>query len=277
MSPEETAAGAPVLDAHQHLTPLGSPVAMGPAPLVSGGAEQREVDARRAAMTATGIARTLILPFHAYLRPRGQADTAVVNDSIAGYRDRHRDLVLAGVGVVEPQHGAAAHAELERLAGPLGLVGISFHTRFQGCPTNDPAVVALVRRATALKLVCFLHAGYSSEESVWRALAVARAVPEARIVLLDGLTGPDQCAEACLAAGLSENLWFDTAGCPDFEFVHRILDQAGPDRVVFGTNLSSSDTPRRISPIVPDGLDRLDRATVEAITQHNLTRLLAHQ
>ncbi|MFT4083504.1 MAG: amidohydrolase family protein [Nocardioides sp.] len=262
------------LDAHQHLTPADCPVGLAPAPSFDDVDAARELTARRESMIQAGIEQALMLPFHSYQRPRGQADTSAVNDTVAAYRDSHPDLVLAAAGVVEPQHAAAGHAEIERIAGPLGLAGISFHTRFQGCPTNDPAVIDLVRRATALGLICFLHAGYSSEESVWRVLAVARAVPDARIVLLDGLTGPDQCHEACLAAQLSDNIWFDTAGCPDFEFVRRILDRAGPERVLFGSNLTSSYSPRRIASVVIDGLAGLPEPARRAVAGDNLVELL---
>src|SRR3954471_9904407 len=88
-------------------------------------------------MDEGGVRQALVIPGHGYLRPNGLADTMRVNDEIAAYRDRTPDRFPVACGVVEPAYGPTSFAELERVRKELGLVAISFHTRFQGVSVDS--------------------------------------------------------------------------------------------------------------------------------------------
>ena len=104
-------------------------------------------------MDAGGVNQAAVIPGHGYLRPNGHADTQAVNDKIAAYRDATPDRFPVAIGIVEPRDGEVSLGELERAAGPLGLVGMSFHTRFQGVSIDNHWVSAYVGAMGELDLL----------------------------------------------------------------------------------------------------------------------------
>lgn len=168
----------------------------------------------------------------------------------------------------------AALDELDRIHGDLGLAGVSFHTRFQGVPTDSPAVVTIVKRMAELGMTPFVHSGDSSEEALWRILDLARQVPDATIVVLDGITGLEQTNQACLVAQVADNLVFDTAGCPDFSFVARVISHVGASRVVFGSNTYSAVVSRRRGNAL-QAIRELPPTDANAILTGTISRILS--
>ena len=190
--------------------------------------------------TATGSTARLLIPGHSYLRPDGLADTRRINDGIAAYRDSMPDRFPAALGIVEPLYGRAGDAELRRIKEELGLVGVSFHTRFQGVTTDSPLVLAQIELMGELGLVPFLHSvAESPEETLWRIHRVARAFPDLTMVVLDVFSSHEQSSHAMLVAELAPNLVFDTSLAYDISPALRLLERFGHHRVVFGTDLYS--------------------------------------
>ena len=281
--PDRTAASlvepdpARVIDVHHHYVAAGEAETL----FASAGAradpdsyEQYEIAHRRESMTRSEINQAVVMPGHGYLRPNGVADTRRINDQIADYQCRNADIFPAALGIVEPQHGIfTALQELHRIHSQLGLNGVTFHTRFQGVPTDDPIVTKIIEQAADLGMMPFVHAGESSEESLWRILNLARQLPEVTIVVLDGLTGFEQTNEALLVAELAPNLIFDTAGCPNFAFVERLIARVGPSRVVFGTNTYSSTQPSTRKHVLTE-IQNLDPASAHDIAGETIAKLM---
>ena len=262
--------GFSVLDVHHHvgdaLTALGGELdpAAGLAPDEY---ERVELETRLAIMDADDVAQAVVIPGHGYLRPNGIADTRRVNDNIAGYRDRRPDRFPVAIGMVEPAYGAAGLAEVDRVDDELGLVGVSFHTRFQGVSLDSRWVDRAVERLAARGLVPVVHAmDDTPEEALWKLAALARRFPDVPMLALDPFSSFEATRQCFVVAELAPNVVFDTSLSYNFDFIEDLTRRFGADRVAFGTDLYSWPVGRRIShlldQIVASDLSRDEKAAV---------------
>jgi predicted TIM-barrel fold metal-dependent hydrolase len=239
--------GMTVLDTHHHVgdaTALG--IVIGDAPTDGSDLRAADVAARLGTMDDTGVDQAILIPGHGYLRPGGLADNRRVNDDIAAYRDAHPDRFPAALGIVEPLHGPAGLAELDRIHGELGLVGVSFHTRWQGVSTQSPLVIDLVHRMAELGLVPYLHGvAEVADEALWKVQEVARCEPDTTMVVLDAFSSFEQGQQAVRVAADTPNLVFDTSLAHDSIAMARFVAEIGPERLVFGTDVYSHVRARR--------------------------------
>jgi uncharacterized protein len=242
MVADVTATGFDVMDAHQHYGSIyesmgGLETSMpehSPEEL-----ERIELETRVGVLDERGVRQTVIIGSHSYLRPEGLADTRRVNDGVMAYLGRAPSRFAAGVGVVEPLYGRAGLPEIDR-CHELGMVGISFHGRFQGVSHDAPWVHRFVERIGELDMVPFLHApGESPEESLWKAAALADDFPDLTFLVLDAFCGFESSREVVRVAQRCPNLVFDTALAFDFHFIMPLVRQCGPARLVYGSDLYS--------------------------------------
>ena len=207
-------------------------------------------------MDEGGVRQALVIPGHGYLRPEGLADTRRVNDEIATYRDRTPDRFPVACGIVEPRDGAHAFAEIERARRDLGLVALSFHTRFQGVSLDSRWILRYLERMGEVGLVPILHAmDDTPEEALWKLASVARSQPDLTIVALDAFGGFEATRQCFHVAEVAPNIVFDTSLSYNFDFIEDFARAFGADRVVFGTDLYSSPVGRRISHLLPQIVD----------------------
>lgn len=214
--------------------------------------ERVELADRLRLMDEGGVHQALVIPGHGYLRPEGIADTRRVNDGIAAYRDRTPDRFPVACGIVEPTHGAASFAEIDRVHDELGLVALSFHTRFQGVSLDSRWILRYLERMGERGLVPILHAmDDTPEESLWKLAAVARAHPDLTIVALDAFGGFEATRQCFFVAEVAPNVVFDTSLSYNFDFIADFARAFGASRVVFGTDLYSYPVGQRISHLLP--------------------------
>jgi len=207
-------------------------------------------------MDEGGVRQALVIPGHGYLRPDGIADTRRVNDEIAAYRDRTADRFPVACGIVEPTHGAASFAEIDRVHDELGLVALSFHTRFQGVSLDSQWILRYLERMGELGLVPILHAmDDTPEEALWKLATVARAHPDLTIVALDAFGGFEATRQCFFVAETAPNVVFDTSLSYNFDFIEDFARRFGAERVVFGTDLYSHPVGQRISHLLPQILE----------------------
>jgi predicted TIM-barrel fold metal-dependent hydrolase len=203
-------------------------------------------------MDQGGVRQALVIPGHGYLRPDGIAATRRVNDDIAAYRDATPRRFPAACGIVEPRDGAAAFAEIDRAADELGLVALSFHTRFQGVSLDSQWILRYLERMGDVGLVPLLHAmDDTPEESLWKLAVVARRVPDQTIIALDPFSSFEATRQCFHVADIAPNVVFDTSLSYNFDFIEDFAKQFGAHRVVFGTDLYSAPVGRRISHLLP--------------------------
>jgi predicted TIM-barrel fold metal-dependent hydrolase len=245
--------GFDVLDVHHH---VGSAFrALGGAleePATDQAELERERSIRLEIMQRHGVGQAIVIPGHGYLRPRGIADTRAENDAIARYRDAVPERFPAAVGIVEPRDGAASLDELTRAKQELGLVGISFHTRFQGVSLDSRWIIAYCERMAELGLVPVIHAmNETPEEALWKLAVVARSIPETPVLALDAFGSYESTRECFFIAEVAPNILFDTSLSYNFDFIEDFANRFGAERVVFGTDLYSHPVGRRISHLLP--------------------------
>lgn len=238
--------------------------------------EAVEVTERLRLMDEGGVRQALVIPGHGYLRPDGIADTRAVNDGIAAYRDANPTRFPVACGIVEPNHGARSFEEIGRCAQELGLVAISFHTRFQGVSLDSQWIHGYLDRMGEVGLVPIVHAmDDTPEEALWKLTTLARAHGDLPIVALDAFGGFEATRHCFHVAELAPNVVFDTSLSYNFDFIEDLARRFGADRVVFGTDLYSHPVGRRISHLLPQieacGLPDEDKA---AILGGNARRLL---
>ena len=237
---------------------------------------QVELAERLRIMDAGGVRQALVIPGHGYLRPHGIADTRRVNDEIAAYRDRTPERFPVACGIVEPRDGAAAFAEIDRAVDDLGLVALSFHTRFQGVSMDSQWILRYLERMGERNLLPILHAmDDTPEESLWKLASIARAFPDLTLLALDSFGGFEATRQCFFVADVAPNIVFDTSLSYNFDFIEDFARRFGAERVVFGTDLYSHPVGRRISHLLPQieasSLPDRDKA---AILGGNARRLL---
>ena len=247
------ASGISVFDVHHHVGDasgaLGLPPEEAPDPEAYA---VLELSKRIEIMDAGGIDQAAVIPGHGYLRPNGHANTQAVNDKIAAYRDATPDRFPVAIGIVEPRDGEVSLAELERAAGPLGLVGMSFHTRFQGRehrqPLGDSTYVGAMGE---LGLLPVIHAlDETAEESLWKVGQLASRHPHLTMLVLDGYSTHEGTKHCGHLAATYPNLVFDCSLSYNFDFIANHVRQHGAHRYVYGTDLYSWPLGQRISHIL---------------------------
>jgi uncharacterized protein len=248
--------GFEVVDVHHH---VGDPSAVfGNMPL-SGQADPvpdngpDEVTKRLEVMDAGGVDQAVVIPGHGYYRPEGLKDTMKVNDGIAAYRDRYPSRFPVAVGVVEPTYGPHSLPEIDRVADELGLVGISFHVRFQGVSLDNQWVRTYIGRMVEKGLTPVLHAVHeTSENPLWKVAAIGRAFPDTEMLVLDAFGSHEGTKECFFTAEVAPNLVFDTSLSYGWGLIEHFARTVGPERVAFGTDLYSWPLGQRISPIAEE-------------------------
>ena len=246
--------GFEILDAHHHVgnafRALGGPIDSAPE-MDPDEYRNLELASRLEIMDREQVQQAIVIPGHGYLRSNGLADTMAENDAIAQYRDIRPDRFPAAVGIVEPRDGPASIAELDRCKHELGLVGISFHTRFQGVSLDSQWVLAYCAHMADIGLVPVLHAmDETPEESLWKLAVVARSIPDTPVLALDAFGSYEATRLCFFIAEIAPNIIFDTSLSYNFDFAEDFANRFGADRVVFGTDLYSHPVGRRISHIL---------------------------
>lgn len=265
-----------MFDVHQHHGAVAHSAVAGE-PVAADAAQwlRAEVAARVSTMDRLGIGRTLVLPGNSYLRPEGLRDTRAVNDAIVRYCAGDPSRFAAGAGVVEPLYGAAGLAEVRRIA-ELGLVGISYHARFQGVATDDVWIQRHLELMPALGLVPFVHCyADSTLEAPVLVANLARAHPQLPIVVLDGMSTYHHTLECIALAERHPNLVFDSAMAFNASAITQFVRAVGADRLLFGSDIYSYPN-TFVTSNTPEALRAggLGADELRAILGGNLTRLL---
>lgn len=234
-----------------------------------------ELASRLEIMDREQVQQAIVIPGHGYLRPNGITDTIAENDAIAAYRDNRPDRFPGAVGIVEPRDGAASLAELDRCRNELGLVGMSFHTRFQGVSLDSKWILTYCARMAELELVPVIHAmNETPEEALWKLAVLARSIPETPVLALDAFGSYEATRECFFIAEVAPNIIFDTSLSYNFDFAEDFANRFGAHRVVFGTDLYSYPVGRRISHILEQiRVSALSDEDKAAICARNARRL----
>ncbi len=262
-----------ICDIHHHLGSL------------SGGSLQegegwmdRDYASRLAMMDENHVDFVAILAATGYIQADGIKATMRVNDTIAEYRRRDPKRFPVAAGIVEPLHGSASLAELERIKHELHLEGVVWHSRFQGVAVDHQLMRPLLKKVAELRLVPFLHTnGESNLEAAWRLERLANEFPEITFIALDGFWGSAHSQMVLEIAKRTPNIIWDNSGGHRQGFLRRFVEEAGSHKLVLGSTYYSSPPSyrknRELEAILESGMREEDMANVLALNVKRLFRL----
>lgn len=254
-----------IVDAHQHVGGLADVLSYdGREP--AGEPTVEEDTARRVAyMDAQGIAWAVLQPSHGYARPDGIADTMRVNDRMAEYR-AYAEGRFRVLGTTEPLHGERGLAEIDRVA-ELGLDGLAWHHRFQGCYIDSRWMWPTLRRMADLGLVPLVHVNAeSSMEAHWRLQRLALDFPELTFLAMDGLWSYERARHVLVTAGTTPNIVWDIGGPSHYVSVEEWVEQNGSATICFSMGSAYGDgaaaKPALLQQIEQAAISDADRANI---------------
>jgi predicted TIM-barrel fold metal-dependent hydrolase len=168
----------------------------------------------------------------------------IVYDAPAGNRSLAAQLPtdprLRGMLVVDPRRLDEARADLDELLAGDGRsrwVGAKIHTEYSRTPVDSPAMQAAIELTTSYGLPTLVH---TWNDSVVDLADLVDRIPEARVIA--GHMGAPGWPRVPEAASRSDRIWFEPCwSAPDANRIRWILDQIGPDRMMFGTDATLID------------------------------------
>jgi predicted TIM-barrel fold metal-dependent hydrolase len=255
-------------DIHQHFGAVPGSGGRPPTP-------DEDRDTRVAFLDAFGIGQCALMPGHSYAAPRGLADVRAINDGLHAYAALAPERFPAIFGTLDPRHGMANVAEVERLAG-LGFRGLSWHHRFQGLPMDHPVMFAIVEAMDGHGMAVLAHCYAQGDfEAPWRLRRLAERFPRTPFFALDAMTSPENLEQFLGIAEVLDNVHIDlTTTLLGSRGVERAVRQVGAGRLVFGSNFYSMSRIGRVVAIDAVEEAELDATDKTAILGGNARRLL---
>jgi predicted TIM-barrel fold metal-dependent hydrolase len=201
-------------------------------------------------------------------------DIAAHNDELLRRASQYQDRLLPFI-TVDPKHGNRAIAELERCIATGKFQGVKFHPWVQAFAPSmvKSTMIDILKRAAEANLPILFHDGTPPYSTTFQIAQCARWVPEATIVLGHAGLADYTLAAAKLMRDIP-SLYACVCG-PRTADVRHIIDIAGVDKVLFGSDFGLSDWM-----IIQDRLDSLLYAGLSAdeldrVLYGNAARLLA--
>ena len=262
-----------ICDIHHHLGSLSG------GSLQDGvGWMEEDYSARVAMMDENGVDFVAILAATGYIQADGIKATMRVNDTVAEYRKRDSKRFPVAAGIVEPLHGSASLAELERIKHELHLEGVVWHSRFQGVAVDHQLMRPLLKKVAELGLVPFVHTnGESNLEAAWRLERLANEFPELTFIALDGFWGSAHSQMVLEIAKRTPNIIWDNSGGHRQGFLRRFVEEAGSHKLVLGSTYYSSPPSylknRELESILECGMREEDMANVLGLNVKRLFEL----
>lgn len=200
-----------IVDAHQHIGHMADVLSFDGRETAAEPTVEEDAARRIAFMDSLDIVWAVLQPSHGYLRTEGIGATMKVNDRMARYRDIAPDRFRV-LGTTEPLHGERSLAEVDRVR-ELGLDGLAWHHRFQGCYIDSRWMWPTLERMAELDLVPLLHVNAeSSLEANWRLQRLAADFPGLTFLAMDGLWSYERARHVLITAASTPNVIWDMGG-----------------------------------------------------------------
>jgi predicted TIM-barrel fold metal-dependent hydrolase len=266
-----------IVDAHQHVGSLADAVSHSGQPLGQDLPVAQDAAQRIALMDQAGIDWALLQPSHGYLKPDGLRDTMRLNDRMAEYKQVAPTRFRAVVGTLEPMYGERGLPEIDRCKHELGLDGLSWHHRFQGCFIDSKWMWPILERMQALGLAPVIHVNSdSSIEAPWRLQRLARDFPDLTFLALDGLWSYERARHILDIARQTPNVIWDVGGPANYITLEEWVARNGSQTLCFSADLAYAagpiHRPKLLDQVEAAGITDEDRAN---ILHGNIRRMFA--
>lgn len=255
-----------IVDAHQHVGNLVNILSFDGRQATPDPTVEEDAAGRLAYMDSLGIARAVLQPSHGYLRPDGIRDTMRINEQMARYRGLAPDRFWV-LGTTEPLHGERSLAEIDR-ASQLGLDGLAWHHRFQGCYIDSKWMWPTLERMGQLNLVPLLHVNAeSSLEAHWRLQRLARDFPDLTFLAMDGFWSYERARHALITATFTPNVVWDMGGPVCYISVEEWVERNGSSTICFSlggtySGVGLTSRPKLLGDIESAAISDADRANI---------------
>jgi predicted TIM-barrel fold metal-dependent hydrolase len=255
-----------IVDAHQHVGSLGDALSFSGRSLGQELPVEEDAAQRIRSMDSAGVDWAVLQPCHGYLKADGLRDTMRVNDRMAAYKRFAPDRFRTVLGTVEPMHGEASLPEIDRSKHELGLDGIAWHHRFQGCYIDSRWMWPILERMQALAMVPLVHVNVeSSLEAHWRLQRLARDFPDMGFLAMDGLWSYERARHVLHTAALTPNVIWDLGGPALYVSIEEWVERNGSETICFSADIGYGGGGER-----PKLLDLIEKARIDDGDRENI-------
>lgn len=255
-----------IVDAHQHVGSLADALSFSGRPVGEDLPVEQDAAQRIRAMDAAGVDWAVLQPSHGYVKAAGLRDTMRVNDRMAAYKCFAPERFRVVLGTVEPMHGEASLPETDRCKHELGLDGIAWHHRFQGCYIDSRWMWPILERMQALAMVPLVHVNVeSSLEAHWRLQRLARDFPDMGFLAMDGLWSYERARHVLHTASLTPNVIWDLGGPAIYVSIEEWVERNGSGTICFSADIGYGGEGQR-----PKLLDAVERARIQDRDRENI-------
>ena len=176
------------------------------------------------------------------------------NDTIARIVEQHPDRFIP-VAFVTPHYPEEAIGELERAFDVLGMKFLKIYPRYIGRSVDDPGYFPIFEWCNDRGVAVMSHAWETwdppSVTILGRFTALSERFPNVKWVLAHAGGGGPRRADAVAAARSIPNVYLETATERDgYGEIEYVVEGAGAERVLFGTDMSLFDARLEIGKIV---------------------------
>ena len=168
------------------------------------------------------------------------------------------------LGTTEPTHRERGLDEIDRVRD-IGLDGLSWHHRFQGCYIDNRWMWPTLRRMSELGLVPLVHTNAeSSMEAHWRLQRLALDFPELTFLAMDAFWTYERARHTLITAALTPNVIWDLGGPVCYLSVQEWVERNGSTTLSYGVGAHGSPG----SP--PPALALIERARIPDADRANI-------
>lgn len=208
-------------------------------------------------MDRNEIDYAVISPVPTYASPYGIKDSAVQNDYIAEALAKYPKRFLKGLGVVNPRHGKPSIPEVDRIFGELGLSGLLFSNDKTGFTFDNPTMGEYFEHAMAYDnpIVFAYTSQYSVLQAPFMLEKMAHKFPGIKFINGSALKDSTHANCSRFMSSLMNNIYIDIADMNQLlNVLTGALNEAGMDKVLFGSNIPFCDDCPEITNIEAIGL-----------------------
>lgn len=228
-----------------------------------------DVSALVRTMDAVGVARSCVSSSVA-IGPDVRRGNEEVAEALVAYPSR-----IVGAAVVNPRYPREVQPELERAFLVPGMAMIKLHPESHAYPIDGPGYESVFAFATRMSVPVLIHTwgegrGYDHPRQVQE---VATAFPNVDLIMAHAGGNEAGVVAATRIAAKLPNVYLDTATSLVYRgVVQYLLQEAGPEKVVFGSDATYLSLAPQVAKVV---VASRDMSVLHLVLGGNLQRLLS--